>query len=208
MSKVNIGDLIVITKVSEHLRGATPDVGVCGKVVDLDFEGVVIKPDDEDETYYIFDDEYELVDTQKNLYGEVIQWQVGQEVWCISRGKGVVCEIYKESEYSVLVDFGDEADRDSFTKEGRRYKHDKNRSLYFSEPKIIAETMPPEKPFTPTLKSGELVVAVNQIDGGQEAFIVTMESKDGVICTTNAGELKYLKSHWNFYKVSEQVKFN
>lgn len=89
---------------------------------------------------------------------KAIPWEVGQVVWDVVEGKGVVtrvgCDI---ALFPVKVEF-DDGDYDYYTAEGKSEETDKIRRLYFSEPKIIAETMPPKKPFVPKLKEGDKVL--------------------------------------------------
>lgn len=82
-----------------------------------------------------------------NTEEQEIKWEVGQEVWDVRYGKGVVTEVNNSSYSPISVAF--ENSDEEYTLGGKYYKDDKNRSLYFSEPQIIAEKFPPKKPFVP-----------------------------------------------------------
>lgn len=76
-------------------------------------------------------------------------------MWDVIYGKGVVSDV-REGSFPVKVKFEDGGHED-YTFQGSFYE-DGPRSLFFSEPKIIAETMPPTKPFVPKLKEGDKVL--------------------------------------------------
>lgn len=134
-----------------------------------------------------------------------IDWEVGQEVWCLIRGKGVVRQIYNTGmDWSKGVDV-------YFINHGIiRFKFDGttgigfNRSLFFSEPQIIAEKLPPKKPFVPVFKQGETVVAKKKDGKNTVVFYVDKETEISVE-STGCG---YPKTLYNFYKISEEVKFS
>ncbi len=93
-----------------------------------------------------------------NTEEQEIKWEVGQEVFCLLHGKGVVHQIYNTG-----VDWSEGVDV-YFRNHGIiRFKFDGtigtgfNRSLFFSEPKIEAEKFPPKKPFVPKLKKGDVI---------------------------------------------------
>ena len=132
-----------------------------------------------------------------------IKWEIGQEVFCLLRGKGVVHQIYNTGVYwseGVDVYFGDHG--------VIRFKFDGtigtgfNRSLFFSEPKIEAEKFPPKKPFVPVFKQGETVVAKKKDGKNTVVFYVDKETEISVE-STGCG---YPKTLYNFYKISEEVK--
>ena len=81
-----------------------------------------------------------------------IDWQVGQDVQDLCYGKGKVVEI-DEGNYPIIVQFlSDEVM--SYTLQGKMHKT-YSRTLFFSEPIIVADTMPPKKKFVPTLTEGD-----------------------------------------------------
>lgn len=144
----------------------------------------------------------EIVD---NTEKQEIKWEVGQEVFCLLRGKGVVHQIYNTGVYwSEGVDV-------CFMNHGIiRYKFDGtistgfNRSLFFSEPEIIAEKFPPKKPFTPVFYKGDTLVAKKKDGKNTVVFYVDKETEISVE-STGCG---YPKTLYNFYKISEEVKFS
>ena len=136
--------------------------------------------------------------------GSQIDWQVGQEVFCLLRSKGVVSKITKESTtYPVEVDF--EHTYDQYTLDGKIYDDHKNRVLFFSEPKIEAEKFPPKKTFVATLKKGDLVVVKHK--RLEDKAILTVEQEDEDVVWFKEREEGYLKPAWNFFKVGEEVEF-
>lgn len=86
---------------------------------------------------------------------QAIDWEVGQEVFCLLRGKGVIANISHGGTYPVEVEF--EEDFEYYARDGKYFDYHKNRSLFFSEPVVTAELFPPKKPFTPTLKKGDKI---------------------------------------------------
>lgn len=139
-----------------------------------------------------------------------IDWQVGQEVFCLLRGKGFVESVddNEGSPYTVGVDFGYTFDK--YTIDGKIYDDHKGRVLFFSEPVITAELYPPKKPFAPTLKKGEVVIATTLAP--EEQSIVVFVNKEAEECvegyTTQGLTLyTYDKCKFKFYKVGEEIKF-
>lgn len=131
-----------------------------------------------------------------------IPWEVGQEVWCLLRGKGVVNSVGVES---VVIWF-DRHGAYKYTSKGEHCGYEGVRSLFFSEPKVVAETMPAKKPFVPKLNEGDIVIvkhkrledkAILSVDREEEDAVWFKEEEDG-----------YLKTAWNFFKVGEEVKWD
>ena len=98
-------------------------------------------------------------------YGKAkeIDWQVGQVVWDVRNGRGVITRVSEGDDYPIhvvfdLKDVYGDIITDTYTIDGRYVKTQKARSLFFSEPVITAELYPPKKPFVPTLKKGQMVV--------------------------------------------------
>lgn len=135
---------------------------------------------------------------------QVIKWEVGQEVWCILNGSGTVFNYTKE-EYPVKVLFSS-GEETSYTDCGRMRSWDKNRTLFFSEPKIEAELFPPKKAFVPTLKFGETVIAKHKTLKDREVFIICDEDEETVWSQDSMDG--YLKKAWNFYNLGEEIKFS
>ena len=138
-----------------------------------------------------------------------IDWQVGQVVWDVRNGRGIVKEISDDEYYPIYVVF-DLTDRygdavsDIYTLDGRYVDTQKVRSLFFSEPVITAELFPPKKPFIPTLKKGDTIVAHNEMDRGAIVFKVYQEQEEYVQSVD--GECLY-KNIWEFSKLGEEIKF-
>lgn len=99
-----------------------------------------------------------------NIKGD--SFKVGDEVWCIMRGKGKVvmvltareqqhCPIVVDFEKTINPDTGQVySNRHQYTKDGRWYQ-DFNRTLFFSKPKVEASVT---RPFVPTLVGKRVVV--------------------------------------------------
>lgn len=145
-------------------------------------------------------------ETMSNTEEQEIKWEVGQEVFCLLRGKGVVRQIHNTGFYwSEGVDV-------YFMNHGNiRFKFDGtigtgfNRSLFFSEPKIEAEKFPPKKPFVPTLKEGDEILIEGPRGGQIFRREVKEETEDKVICKY-AGEFE--KIGYKFTKLGEEIIFN
>lgn len=132
-----------------------------------------------------------------------INWEVGQEVWCLLRGKGQVNQV-GDSTISVWFDkFG----AWGYSKDGG-FAVDSQypRTLFFSEPKIEAELFPPKKPFTPTLKKGDTVVVKHVTF--KEAYVLTVDYEEEDAVWFNNENDGYLKKSWNFHKIGEEIKFS
>ena len=109
------------------------------------------------------------------------EFRVGDEVWCILRGKGKVvmvltareqqhCPIVVDFEKTINPDNGQVySNRHQYTKDGRWYQ-DFNRTLFFSEPKIEASVT---RPFVPTLVGKRVVVL--EYACYPQVFVVTWE---------------------------------
>lgn len=93
-------------------------------------------------------------------------FKVGQKVWCLVYGAGIVYEIVKHrSTFTVGVEFPTR--REFYTLDGR-ITAGGNRVLFFSEPKIVAEKEPP---FEPTM-IGRLIL----IQGNNCIYRITDET--------------------------------
>lgn len=124
-----------------------------------------------------------------------IKWVVGQEVWDVRKGKGVVKCVNYDLEYPVRVELGRE-DMRTYTIDGKYEYSDLQRSLYFSEPVISAELHPK---FIPTLIGKRIVTA------GGVFLSVKDEDRDAIYSLCNKRLLKHLHA---FYEIGEQVKFD
>ena len=84
-------------------------------------------------------------------------FKVGDQVWCILHGKGIVTAIHKwedSGEYPVQVNYCNISDYNYYTLDGKLSK-ECPRALFFSEPKIEASVV---RPFVPTLVGKTIVI--------------------------------------------------
>lgn len=125
------------------------------------------------------------------------EFRVGDEVWCIMRGKGKVVMVLTAREQQhcpIVVDFEKiinpntgqvYSNRHQYTKDGRWYQ-DFNRTLFFSEPKIEASVT---RPFVPTLVGKRVVV--QYYDGTWLAHpVVVIAETEEEIFTKNGSDYK------------------
>ena len=151
-------------------------------------------------------DSDESSDTAVPEDNTAIDWEIGQEVFCLLRGKGVVHQIYNTG-----MDWGEGVDVCFMNHGIIRFKFDGtisrgfNRSLFFSEPQIIAEKLPPKKPFVPVFEEGDKIIVVYNGDGGKNFITVMEEVKDRVFADDGHA---YLKDSYRFYKLGEEIKFS
>lgn len=132
---------------------------------------------------------------------------MGQEVFCLLRGKGVVTEFDSDDKvYSVRVDF-ETGNTDWYTSEGKE-ESNYNRSLFFSAPQIIADKLPPKKPFIPSFKRGDQLLIIGNIayPGGQ-VFPVYNELEDKFI-VSEAGMFFMKKDIRSVQLLGDKVEFN
>lgn len=145
-----------------------------------------------------------ILDNYENLF------KVGQVVWDLRNGRGVVADTEATGAYPIKVKF-DLADKegnqikDFFTKDGRYAETQTVRSLYFSEPKIEGALEPL---FESVLKAGEPVILTSDINSQMIAGWVEAETPTTVTVTTerSAGEI-FEKNRWLVYRVGEKVEF-
>ena len=117
-------------------------------------------------------------------------FQVGQKVWDVVRGEGVVTDILKGEEYPVLVEFDDEDE--CYTAEGKYREDYAFPSLYPYEPKIVKAEGNEETPFFSVFEEGDLVQV--KFVGSEEihdtVFVVEKETKDAIYMKGNHFFLK------------------
>ena len=121
-------------------------------------------------------------------------WKVGQEVWCVLRGKGKVIRV---DEDGVLVQFGTIYNQIRYDLQGR-IGSNFNRSLFFSEPKVEGATKPP---FEPTLKKGDRVIIRSKLAGTCSVLTIEEQRQD---CLITEGNWKCELDKYEAYKVGEQ----
>ena len=133
-----------------------------------------------------------------------IDWEVGQVVWDTSLGQGRVIHVF---DTQIQVKFGNSQSWNiiRYTPEGiyQMIQCAKNRTLFFSEPTITADTMPPKKPFTPILKEGDEVVT--WFEDGSKYFTVVREETLTAVIDDNGDS--FLKSETRFLKIGEEIKW-
>lgn len=148
--------------------------------------------------------EYVKESAMNNTEEQEIKWEVGQEVWDVRYGKGIVDTLLAiPCQYPIGVVFADGGTA-SYTSKGLNRCTDVYRSLFFSEPKIEAEKFPPKKLFVPAFQKGD-VVAVKWADTVQ---ILILEQETERQVKGNCGQVWDKDPDVHFYKLGEEVKFN
>ena len=143
-------------------------------------------------------------DAMNNAEEQEIKWEVGQEVWDVRYGKGIVDTLLAiPCQYPIGVVFADGGTA-SYTSKGLNRCTDVYRSLFFSEPKIEAELFPPKKPFTPTLKRGDTVV----VEWAGTVQVLTLSEETERQVRGTCGQVWDKDPDVHFYKLSEEIKFN
>lgn len=135
-----------------------------------------------------------------------IKWEVGQIVWDVLYGKGVVSAVI-EGTFPVGVMF-DDGGHESYTLLGSFYEVG-TRTLFFSEPKIEAELFPPKKPFAPKLKSGDMVL-IKDKHGlfGEGTVRVVHKECDDRIYISEAGDYFMKHDIASLHVIGEEVKWD
>ena len=117
-------------------------------------------------------------------------FHVGQKVWDVVRGEGVVTDILKWEEYPVLVEFDDEDE--CYTADGKYREDYAFPSLYPYEPKIVKASGNEDTPFISVFEKGDLVQV--KFVGSEEihdtVFVVEKETKDAIYMKGNHFFLK------------------
>ena len=149
--------------------------------------------------------EYVKESAMNNTEEQEIKWEVGQEVWDVRYGKGIVDTLLAiPCQYPIGVVFADGGTA-SYTSKGLNRCTDVYRSLFFSEPKIEAEKFPPKKLFVPTLEKGDVVIV--KWRGGTVQMLVLEEETEAQI-KGDLGQVWDKTSDAKFYKLGEEIKFN
>lgn len=205
MAKFNVGDVVELTKESSST----------GLLDILDNKGYPVESVVADPTKYnplhtlitvrdesgclVYYDENHFKLKENTVESNENHFKVGQTVWDVVYGKGEVVNVLQTVlKYPVVVKFLDGLR--AYTEDGKPDK-EFGRTLFFSEPKIIAETKPA---FVPTFKNGDVVVAVDK-DGCSEILYVREELERQVKNTQ--GTLFY-KEAFDFYRLGEKIEFN
>ena len=126
----------------------------------------------------------------KRAIKEGDMFQVGQKVWDVVRGEGVVTDILKWEEYPVIVEF--DGEEECYTTDGKYCEGDVRPSLYPYEPKIVKADGDEDTPFLATFEQGDLVQV--KFVGSEEihdtVFVVEKETKDAIYMKGNHFFLK------------------
>lgn len=108
------------------------------------------------------------------------KFEVGDTVWCLVYGKGIVASIREdESEHPVRVEFPDMGLRSVYYTVDGKYDYNGKRTLFFSEPEVEALT---SKPFKSKLIGRR--VALVKADGTSKLGIVTAEGDKHITIST------------------------
>lgn len=131
-----------------------------------------------------------ILNDGKRAIKEGDMFQVGQKVWDVVRGEGVVTDILKWEEYPVLVEFDDEDE--CYTADGKYREDYAFPSLYPYEPKIVKADGNEDTPFFSVFEEGDLVQV--KFIGSEEihdtVFVVEKETKDAIYMKGNHFFLK------------------
>ena len=184
-------------------------IGQTGKVSDFLEDRFKITFDDTASWYYPLSLAH-LAKIEETQEDQEIKWEVGQEVWDTSLGQGEVIHV---SDTKVQVKFGNSQCWNMvwYTPEGiyQTLQCAKNRTLFFSEPEIIAEKFPPKKLFVPALKKDDVVIikVVNKLFGEGTVRTIYSEIEDRIYISTD-GEYFLKKDIESIHILSEEIKFN
>lgn len=126
----------------------------------------------------------------------------GQVVWDTSYGRGVVTY---STEVQAQVKFDSQKEGNIwFTQEGvyQLGTAARNRTLFFSEPKIEAATEPL---FEPTLEEGDKVVCIDKNIEFSSGPATVIEEDEKFVKTSEYGLMG--KHRWDFYRLGEKINF-
>ena len=205
-STFQVGDVVEITKESASTGMLDFTEGRGYEVDGAIFNGfnwAIKLTNDSDKTQWLYGDHFKLKENSVESNGN--HFKVGQTVWDVVYGKGEVVNILQTClKYPVVVEFVD--GKRLFTEDGRL---DENyaRTLFFSEPKIIAETKPA---FVPKLQVGAPIILTNIGVRTQmiPAWVVDETEYSVIAETANSSNRVFSKEEWNIYSVGEKIEFN
>lgn len=132
-------------------------------------------------------------------------FKVGQKVWDVVRGEGVVTDILKFEEYPVIVEF--DGEEESYTTDGKYREDYAFPSLYHYEPKIVKAEENEQTHFIPTFEQGDLVQVkfVGSVEIHDTVFVVEKETKDAIYMEGNHFFLKsQISNIYSLYR--EEIK--
>lgn len=186
-----VGDAVEISKSSSYtglldfMEGKTYFVEQVKQQEDLDNPLVYIANESGRKDWY-HPSHFKLKEKKKS---EGV-FRVGQKVWDVVRGEGVVTDILEREVYPVLVEF--DGEEEFYTAEGKYREDYAFPSLYPYEPKIVKAEGNEESSFTPVFEYGDLVQV--KFVGSEEihdtVFVVEKETKDAIYMKGNHFFLK------------------
>ena len=173
-------------------------VGNIGKIIKTDANDNTFKVDFGFDTFWVpicEESEKYVIDAEPK---EVeCKFEVGQTVWDVRFGKGTVTAVSKAEcdAYPVTVSFDVHGKR--YTADGKYDLTDVNATLYFSEPKIVAETEPP---WVRLFDANDTIVAMHRAIKHKIVVEVADETRNAVI--GDRGDC-FPKAEWDFYKLQK-----
>ena len=186
-----VGDAVEITKLSantgllDFVEGETYFVEQVKLDEDWDNWRVYIANESGRKDWY-HHNHFKLKEKKKSEAG----FQVGQKVWDVVRGEGVVTDILKWEEYPVIVEF--DGEEEAYTTDGKYREDYAFPSLYPYEPKIVKADGNEDTPFIATFEQGDLVQV--KFIGSEEihdtVFVVEKETKEAIYMKGNHFFLK------------------
>lgn len=207
MAKFKTGDIVEITNESAFTGMLDFREGMGYEVEGAVFNGLewhIKLTNDSDRTQWICAGHFKI--KENSVESNENHFKVGQIVWDVVYGKGVVYCVnkYPQSIYPIKVKFED-GNRE-YTKDGKQDK-EFGRTLFFSEPKIIAETKPS---FVPKLKVGTPIILTQFAATSQMIPAWVKEEKEDivVVSTTDLLSREFCKKRWKIYSVGEKIEFN
>lgn len=147
-----------------------------------------------------------ILNNGKRAIKESDMFKVGQKVFDIVRGEGVVTYIEEDAEYPVYVKFDGDEEED-YTADGKYRKDHAFPSLYTYKPKIV-KAEETEDCFIATFEQGDLVQV--KFVGSEEihdtVFVVEKETKDALYMKGNHFFLKsQISNIYSLYR--EEIEF-
>ena len=151
---------------------------------------VSIKDEDRVAAWYLSSIFNPVILSGKCAVKESEMFKVGQKVWDVVRGEGVVTEILKWEEYPVIVEF--DGEEESYTADGKYREDYAFPSLYTYEPKIVKAEGGEQASFFPTFEQGDLVQVkfIGSVEIHDTVFVVEKETKDAIYMKGNHFFLK------------------
>lgn len=176
-------------------------VGNIGKIIEIDANDNTFKVDFDFVTFWFpicKESEKYVIDAEPK---EVeCKFEVGQTVWDVRFGKGTVTAVRKAEcgAYPVTVMFDCIAER--YTADGKYDLTDVNATLYFSEPKIVAEVAETEPPWVRLFDANDTIVAMHRAIKYKTVVEVADETRNAVIGDRGSC---FPKAEWDFYKLQK-----